>query len=173
MAQFRNIKWRVSVHNYGKRSQSFHPFLQLRFSRLPHPPSSSNNVFPPLQKDPEGQLERLPKLAEGWQQFYIRNLYGNIEDTFNRPITSSPDGWIDVTLRERLPNAGYFSRLQDTGATRRCLNLGSYNYLGFGGVNSYCTPVVEEAILRLPISLGSSSAELGHSEVRVPPINPL
>ena len=119
----------------------------------------------PLAEDPDGAEDRLPKLAEGWQQFYIRNLYGNIEDTFNRPIESSPDGWIDVTVRERTPNAGFFSRLRDTGATRRCLNLGSYNYLGFGGVNSYCTPVVEDAVRNLPIALGSSAAELGHSEV--------
>jgi hypothetical protein len=120
-------------------------------------------------EDPEGAEEKLPPLADGWQQFYIRNLYGNIEDTFNRPIESSPDGWIDVTMRERTPNNGYFSRLRNTGSSRRCLNLGSYNYLGFGGVNFYCTPKVEEAMRNLPIALGSSSAELGHSQVSIVP----
>jgi len=116
-------------------------------------------------EDPEGHAEKLPELAAGSQQFYIRNLYGNIEDTFNRPIESSPDGWIDVALRERAPSGGFFARLEPTGRTRRCLNLGSYNYLGFGGVNSYCTPMVEDALRDFPVSTGSSDAELGHSKL--------
>jgi serine palmitoyltransferase len=62
-----------------------------------------------------------------------------------------------VHARERRP----------TGKTRRCLNLGSYNYLGFGGVNSYCTPLVEEAVRDLPLTTASSDAELGHTQVRV------
>ena len=50
------------------------------------------------------------------------------------------------------------------------MNLGSYNYLGFGGVNSYCTPLVEEAVRDLPLTTGSSDAELGHTQV--PPLTP-
>lgn len=57
-------------------------------------------------------MQQLPQMAAGAQQFYIRNLYGNIEDTFNRPIESSPDGWIDVALRERESTGGYFSKLR-------------------------------------------------------------
>jgi hypothetical protein len=32
--------------------------------------------------------------------------------------------------------------LQLTGAVKRCLNLGSYNYLGFAAADDYCTPRV-------------------------------
>ncbi|KAK3259831.1 Serine palmitoyltransferase 1 [Cymbomonas tetramitiformis] len=116
------------------------------------------------RKDDAEALDFAP-IAVGKDFYYIRNLYGSIEDTFNRPVTSSPDGWIDVAIRERENTGGYFSPLRMTGETRRCLNLGSYNYLGFGGVNDYCTPSVEEAIQSLPISSCSTLAEQGYSKV--------
>ena len=36
--------------------------------------------------------------------------------------------------------------LRLTGATQRCLNLGSYNYLGFAAQDPYCTPRVERTL---------------------------
>ena len=49
-------------------------------------------------------------------------------DVFDRPICSAPGPYIDVMLRK-------FSLMKMeqplTGETTRCLNLGSYNYLGF------------------------------------------
>ena len=36
----------------------------------------------------------------------------------------------------------------------RCINLASYNYLGFGGVDDYCTPKVYQAILERGMSVG-------------------
>jgi serine palmitoyltransferase len=33
--------------------------------------------------------------------------------------------------------------LKLTGSSQRCLNLGSYNYLGFAAQDEYCTPRVE------------------------------
>jgi serine palmitoyltransferase len=50
-----------------------------------------------------------------------------------------------------------------TPQSRRCLNLGSYNYLGFGGLNTHCTPLVRQAIMDHPITSGASSAEMGYS----------
>jgi serine palmitoyltransferase len=72
----------------------------------------SLSLTPRSTEDPEGNAQQLPAMAAGAQQFYIRNLYGNIEDTFNRPIESSPDGWIDVALRERESTGGFFSKLR-------------------------------------------------------------
>ncbi|MBN8487490.1 MAG: hypothetical protein J0M20_07180 [Burkholderiales bacterium] len=37
-------------------------------------------------------------------------------------------------------------RLQAGGRTLRCLNLASYNYLGFAAQDPYCTPRVEEVL---------------------------
>lgn len=64
-------------------------------------------------------------------------MYTRIHDAFNRPISSAPDAWIDVVEREKVPGMG--AALRVTPSTRRCLNLGSYNYLGFASHDPYCT----------------------------------
>ena len=38
------------------------------------------------------------------QDFYTRRMYYRIHDTFNRPICSAPDAWVDVM--ERTPVDG-------------------------------------------------------------------
>jgi hypothetical protein len=52
----------------------------------------------------------------------------SVHDVFDRPVCSAPGPFITIKLRA-------FERLRVeiplTGATKRCLNLGSYNYLGF------------------------------------------
>jgi serine palmitoyltransferase len=115
--------------------------------------------------DANGEQNDLPSLSKGKLKdfFYIRNLYGNIEDVFNRPVYSSPEDWIDVAIREPESTRGFFSKLVTTPQSRRCLNLGSYNYLGFGGLNTHCTPLVVQSVLDFPITSGSCSAELGYS----------
>jgi serine palmitoyltransferase len=117
--------------------------------------------------DENGEKNDLLPLSKGKAMdfFYIANLYGNIEDTFNRPIYSPPEDFIDVAIREPNNRRGYFARLVNTQASRRCLNLGSYNYLGFGGVNSFCTPAVKLACMENPITSGSCASELGRTKI--------
>jgi 7-keto-8-aminopelargonate synthetase-like enzyme len=57
--------------------------------------------------------------------------------------------------------------LQPTGATRRCLNLGSYNYLGFAASDPYCTPRVIEAVRDWGVSHCSPRGEGGGSPLHV------
>ena len=116
--------------------------------------------------DENGEKNDLTPLSAGKAKdfFYIGNMYGNIEDTFNRPIYSSPEDFIDVAIRAPEHNRGYFARLQATPESRKCLNLGSYNYLGFGGVNEHCTPVVEKSLSEYPVTSGSPAAELGRDK---------
>jgi len=113
--------------------------------------------------DENGEKNDLAPLSAGKVKdfFYIANLYGNIEDTFNRPIYSSPEDFIDVAIRAPEHDRGFFARLRATPESRRCLNLGSYNYLGFGGVNEHCTPIVEKSLQKYPVTSGSPAAELG------------
>mmetsp|Transcript_15376 Transcript_15376/g.37231 ORF Transcript_15376/g.37231 Transcript_15376/m.37231 type:complete len:997 (+) Transcript_15376:181-3171(+) len=115
--------------------------------------------------DVNGEQNDLPALSKGKLKdfFYIRNLYGNIEDVFNRPVYSSPEDWIDVAIREPESDRGFFSKLVTTPQSRRCLNLGSYNYLGFGGVNTHCTPLVRQSIMDHPITAAASCAEMGYN----------
>jgi len=79
-------------------------------------------------------------LCKDYEDFYTRRLFYRIHDVFNRPIASAPDAWIDVIERRPDPAGPAGSLLmQTTEATRRCLNLGSYNYLGFAAADPYCT----------------------------------
>ena len=52
-----------------------------------------------------------------------------------------------------------------TGETKNCLNLGSYNYLGFGGVDPICTPAVIKTLQTYGVSACSSRMEAGSTPV--------
>ena len=82
-----------------------------------------------------------PPFLTGWVVFYTRRLYQRIEDCFNRPIAGEASARIQVCVRER-KGRGDGAPLEMTGEKRDLLNLGSYNYLGFGGVDERCTPAV-------------------------------
>ena len=66
-------------------------------------------------------------LLKGIDSFYSRRLASRIWKTFNNVVCSSPGAVIDVVEREK-DAAG---RIVLTDRVKRCLNLGSYNYLGF------------------------------------------
>jgi len=85
----------------------------------------------------EGAAEGLAPLCKDYEDFYTRRMYMRIHDVFNRPIASAPDAWIEVVEREPAGGRGY--ELRTTERTRSCLNLGSYNYLGFAAADPYCT----------------------------------
>ena len=48
---------------------------------------------------------------------------------------------------------------------KECINLGSYNYLGFAENDGPCTQLAIEATRRLGLSACSSSHELGTLEI--------
>lgn len=53
-----------------------------------------------------------------------------------------------------------------TGSKRRCINLGSYNYLGFAeGEGGSTHADVADATRRLGLAMCSSRAELGDTEL--------
>ena len=57
------------------------------------------------------------------------------------------------------------ARCSRTGTTRKCLNLGSYNYLGFGSTDEYCTERVIQSVKKYTSSMGSSRAEAGTTDL--------
>ncbi|GBG65911.1 hypothetical protein CBR_g54204 [Chara braunii] len=110
------------------------------------------------------------KVADGYApltgdfgDFYIRWVYHRIHDCFNRPICSSPGAWIDVVGRERLGTSNWI--LKNTGGVRRCLNLGSYNYLGFAAQDEYCTVKAIETLERFGASTCSGCFDAGKTTV--------
>lgn len=106
------------------------------------------------QSTPEGYAP----LCRDFEDFYTRRLYHRIQDCFNRPIASAPDAWIEVSERYSNDNNETLFR---TGKTHRCLNLGSYNYLGFASADEYCTPRVVESLKRFSPSTCSSRVDAG------------
>lgn len=148
---------------------------------------------------PSDDPSRYAPLLKSWENFYTRRLYHRIQDCFNRPISSRPGARIDVLervswdgnktmevlgrldrlgeeeadreSRERYSGGRHFVLSQPGDrAGRSCLNLGSYNYLGFADDwDVTCRSEVLGSLADLPVSTSSSRAEFGttvlHSKV--------
>jgi serine palmitoyltransferase len=54
-----------------------------------------------------------------------------------------------------------------TTKVTRCLNLGSYNYLGFAAADEYCTPRVIETLKRFSPSTCSPRVDGGMLDISV------
>ncbi|EXB62852.1 Serine palmitoyltransferase 2 [Morus notabilis] len=128
-------------------------------------------------------LQGYAPICLGLEDFYIRRLYLRIQikasnqyliihsekasefeyasgdwDCFGRPISSAPDAWFDVVERFSNDNNKTLTR---TTKISRCLNLGSYNYLGFAASDEYCTPRAIESLKRYSPSTCSSRVDGG------------
>ncbi|ONK58590.1 uncharacterized protein A4U43_C09F14630 [Asparagus officinalis] len=101
-------------------------------------------------------------LCSGMEDFYERRLYLRAQDCANRPISSAPDSWIDVV--ERYTNDNNKTLHRTTNSTR-CLNLGSYNYLGFAAADEYCTPRVIESLQKYSPSTCSACVDGGTTKL--------
>lgn len=105
-------------------------------------PASYKHMFPENGR---------PALFSTSGSFYTRRLYGRIQECWGRPTTGTPGRLINVMIRESHTGSCDAPRLI-TGEIRKCLNLASYNYLGYAGkfndqvvkvLNSY--PVIQPA----------------------------
>lgn len=85
-----------------------------------------------------------------------------MKDCWNRPICSAPGAYL--TLKDRI-SKDYCWTFQYTGTETRCVNLGSYNYLGFAEATGECADAAEKAIRTLGMTLGSPRQELGTSQL--------
>lgn len=117
-------------------------------------------------------FEKIPKaepIISGWvplynsfEAFYTRNLYRRIRDCWNRPIGSVPAAYVDLLDRET-PDQGWTFNF--TGKKTKCLNMGSYNYLGFAENSGVCAKEAKEAISQHGCSVAGSRRELGNSKI--------
>jgi serine palmitoyltransferase len=141
---------------------------------------------------PSDDFTKYSPLLKSWENFYTRRLYHRIQDCFNRPIASRPSAIISVLERvsfdgnKTMSVLGKLSNLQklqknnkqlssieyengehydetpDGRVIRKCLNLGSYNYLGFADDwNITCREGVTKSLINLPSSVCSSRLEFG------------
>lgn len=90
-------------------------------------------------------------------------MYYRLHEAFNRPIASAPDAEMDVLERSGFVLGGGNGKevVGLTGAKRRVLNLGSYNYLGFAAHDEYCTGRVLDTLRQQGWSTCSSRSEAG------------
>ena len=96
------------------------------------------------------------------ENFYTRRLYYRVQEAFNRPIASAPGANIDVVLRERKPSQDCLLHVKSPIQTRRCVNLGSYNYLGFADDwQKSCGADVLNALDAWPVGVSSPRSEGG------------
>ena len=103
------------------------------------------------------------ELFKSWESFFTRRIYHRISDCWNRPIASAPGARFDVMERVTHDNNKTF---ECTGKTTNCLNLGSYNYLGFADDwKQTCKEDVLESLNHWPISMGSSRLDLGNTTI--------
>lgn len=92
-------------------------------------------------------------LTSDFDSFYTRRLKRRLDDCFNRPTTGVPGRF--VTYLERISN-DYYYNYESTGNKVDCLNLSSYNYLGFAQSVGQCTDAAEEAINHYGVIAGGN-----------------
>ncbi|KAF8762461.1 hypothetical protein HU200_009426 [Digitaria exilis] len=115
-------------------------------------------------RKPTTNLKDYAPICLGHEDFYTRRLFNRVQDCCNRPIASAPDAWIDVI--ERYSNDGN-KTIHRTSKTSRCLNLGSYNYLGFAAADEYCTPRVIESLKKYSASTCSVRVDGGNTKLHI------
>ncbi|KAF3337136.1 long chain base biosynthesis protein 2a [Carex littledalei] len=108
--------------------------------------------------DPQGYAP----ICYGFQDFYTRRMYQRAKDCGGRPIASAPDAWLDVIERYSNDNN---KTLHRTERTTKCLNLGSYNYLGFAAADEYCTPRVIQSLKQYSVSTCSVRVDGGTTKL--------
>jgi len=105
-------------------------------------------------------------LFRNWESFWTRHPYKRISDCWNRPVASHPGSRFIV--KDRVTHDGG-ETYEDNGITYNCLNLSSYNYLGFSEKSGPCLESVQEVLRKYGISTTSYRSEIGttvlHKEV--------
>jgi len=107
-----------------------------------------------LNKAPKGYAPLIGRLEGLW----LHRVYQRIRDGFERPISSAPGPWFKVL--ERYSEDEHFT-WKLTGKEINCLNLGSYNYLGFAENNGPVTDHVKQAIRTCGVACASPRMEAG------------
>lgn len=112
----------------------------------------------------EENREGYVTLYDAFESFYSRYVYRRVRDCWNRPICSVPGD--EVTLKDRVTN-DYGWSFQFTGTETRCLNLGSYNYLGFADAKGPCAEQSEKIAREMGLAMTSSRVELGTTQLHL------
>ncbi|XP_065661031.1 serine palmitoyltransferase 2 isoform X2 [Hydra vulgaris] len=103
-------------------------------------------------------------LYSDFESFYTRNLYTRIRDCWNRPIGSVAGAELDLLERT---SDDYNWNFRLTGNKIRVINMGSYNYLGFGECEGPCTDSAINSIKKYGVAATSTRLERGMHELQL------
>lgn len=117
-----------------------------------------NKIFFTPKVATEKNRDGYAPLYDSFESFYSRYVYRRVRDCWNRPISSVPGA--ELVLKDRITN-DFGWTFQFTGTYTKCLNLGSYNYLGFAQSDGACADNSETTIKEYGLALCSSRRELG------------
>lgn len=99
-------------------------------------------IFKPKEYAHLVEMDGFAPWYDGFETFYERRLKNRIDDCFARPIHGAPGRFIKCFDRKKISKNDY----EYTGSSTECLNLSSYNYLGFGQSKGICTSYASRAI---------------------------
>ncbi len=119
----------------------------------------------PLDGRPFGEQGRddyVPLLPH-FESFYTRCVFRRLSDTFFRPFSSTPGA--KITLIHRESDDFFWTFRRDESKLKECINLASYNYLGFAENTGQCTESAVQAIRDLGLSPGSPTQEMGRLRI--------
>ena len=97
-----------------------------------------------------------------FESFYVRRLKMRIDDCFARPATGVPGRLITCITRRTHTERGYYTY---PGTASLCLNLSSYNYLGFAESEGNCTSSAVEAVDKYGVDVGGSRSQIGTTDL--------
>jgi len=116
----------------------------------------ANDVLRPRASTEQYRAGYHPLYAS-FESFYTRHVYRRVRNLWGIPVSSVPGE--HISLLERVtPDNGWTFEL--TGKERTCINLGSYNYLGFAENTGACAKDALKSC-SLGIATGSPRLELG------------
>lgn len=105
-------------------------------------------IFKPQDYEDLVEKDGYAPWYDGFENFYVRRLKTRIDDCFARPVHGAPGRYIKCFERVRSNKDYTYS-----GKSVECLNLSSYNYLGFAQSHGVCT---DNVLLRVS-EYGTSS----------------
>nr|XP_048311537.1 serine palmitoyltransferase 3 [Myodes glareolus] len=106
----------------------------------------------------EEQKDFVP-LYQDFENFYKRNLYMRIRDSWNQTVCSAPGPYIDIM--EKVSD-DYNWTFRHTGKViKDVINMGSYNYLGLAVKYDESMKTVKEALEKYGVGVASTRHEMG------------
>ncbi|XP_059485608.1 serine palmitoyltransferase 2 isoform X2 [Neocloeon triangulifer] len=121
----------------------------------------SSIIFTPKVAQERNRKGYVP-LYDQFESFYSRYVYRRLKDCWNIPICSCPGS--EVTVKDRVTHDCGWT-FEYTGTRTTCLNLGSYNYLGFAQASGPCSDAAAVKIKELGCATASPRVEFGTQKI--------